>query len=381
MPLTEFVEFPESRREVGRKPLALRWMLSVLLGAALAFNACARPVAPAEPRETAPADLAGVVNGLPKSVNFGLWGLAFFKGQLMAASNVGLLQFEGERLAAFYRWYEDLNVVSGPWLDAQGAVWAFRDDDARWVRMDTQGVWQRFDLPPSPVGGYSRGDMLEGFTLVTSGGETYMRGGGAVWRLLKSGAWQLLPMPPSIEKGSSVIGFARDRGQEVWLVKRGTICGVLSCEFRVHRMADGQWSTSARLPLAAVAQTLAIGSELYVRGTKGELLRIASAANELLQTPGPCEALAVSSAGRLLASFRDLGVFEFDGTTWTRKLEAPYPRFEGEHWVFLAEDRGRIALATTAMSAFKPAGRNQTGTTGLWLAQHDRFVPAPLPWR
>jgi len=301
-------------------------------------------------------------------------------GKLFATTNVGLLEFDAENLKTFYQWYDDFNALSGPWKDVVNrSIWVSRDNDGRLLRLDAQRNWTLFDLPAPPRGYYSRGDLLEGFSIAPGDSEPRLIGAGSVWKLERKVSWKLLPPPPAPEQ-SSIRGYARLSDAELILVRKG-FCLRSSCSIEAHRFASETWQQPISLPVGSVVQTAQVGELTYVRSSEGELVEIAGNVAGLIPTPGKCEAIAVTSSGRLLASFRDHGVFEHDGSTWTKKFDAPYPRFDGEHWVFLAEEAGSVALATASVSHLKPGTTRewfQTGVDALWVNQGGNFRPIEL---
>jgi hypothetical protein len=358
----------------------MRLLPLALLVFALGCTAKDRPVAPAEPKSSDPTELPRAIRALPRQGHFSISGLAFLEGTLFAATNVGLLEFGAGNLKGFHRWYDDFNTISGPWKDAANrAIWIFRDDDGRFVRLDAERIWTRFDLPAPPRGYYSRGDVLEGFSIAPTESEPRLLGSGSIWQLEKPGTWKPQPTPQTPEL-SSIRGYVRLPDSELLLVRAG-MCLRASCKLEAHRLANGTWQQRIPLPIGSVAQTAQVGKVTYARSTKGELVEITANVASLTAIPGFCEAITVTSSGRLLASFRDRGVFEFDGVTWAKRFDSPYTHFEGEHWVYLAEEAGSIALATASVPNLKPGSTSEwfyTGTDALWFTQGEQFRPIEL---
>jgi hypothetical protein len=88
-----------------------------------------------------------------------------------------------------------------------------------------------------------------------------------------------------------------------------------------------------------------------------------------MKIPGPCDAIAVTSDGRVIASFRGTGLFRLE-STWTRLASAPYSAPDDDHFVHLTERNGSVALARTP---FKSRG-------SLWVLDGQQLVRVDLPW-
>jgi hypothetical protein len=71
-----------------------------------------------QPRAASPSQVPSIVKAVPHYTSFGYSGLAFFRGKLYATSNIGLLEYEAGHLSTLYKWYDEDDFVSGPWLDA-----------------------------------------------------------------------------------------------------------------------------------------------------------------------------------------------------------------------------------------------------------------------
>lgn len=89
---------------------------------------------------------------------------------------------------------------------------------------------------------------------------------------------------------------------------------------------------------------------------------------ERMSIPGPCEAIAGTSDGGVVAVFRGAGLFRLD-TTWIRLADLPYSASDDAHFVHLAEKNGAVALVRTP---FKSRG-------ALWLLGGRQLVRVDLP--
>ena len=99
-----------------------------------------------------------------------------------------------------------------------------------------------------------------------------------------------------------------------------------------------------------------------------------------METPGFCEAMARTTEGKLIASFRGTGIFELDGS-WNKLFEDPYEGSGGEHWAYLAEHDGSVSFATAAKGHRKSGPGNERhykGTDALWISEDTRLVRVDL---
>ncbi len=113
---------------------------------------------------------------------------------------------------------------------------------------------------------------------------------------------------------------------------------------------------------------------IYVRAEDGSLFLIRSENVQLLETPGRCEAIALTSTGKLLASFADRGIYLFDNREWDLKAPYPYGKQEGEHWAHLAESSGEIAYATSSAPQIQANDRfTYSGSVALWVLRGGKL--------
>jgi hypothetical protein len=335
-------------------------------------------LAPAEPKTLAPGEVSKIAAALPSYAHFSVSGVAFLGDRLFVATNIGLIEVQDRAVKALYRWYDKFNVISGPWSDVKrGALWAHRADDGYFVRRDKNG-WQRIDLPKPPKGYYSRGDMLQGFVGVSDTDSFRLIGAGAVWQWGTSGEWVLDPAPPA-EKFSAVVAFGRAGTRTVNIVRKG-ICALRPCNYLAYWRENERWLEPVTIPTGQTRDTISSKDGVFLRGGGGELFRLDVTAAILLKTPGPCEAITLTSDGKLLASFRGAGIYEFS-SGWIKLLDDPYTQTEGEHWAYLAESNGSVALGTASVPHLKPGTDNQwsySGTDALWVSQDKKLVRVVL---
>ena len=319
-----------------------------------------------------------VVRGLPDYADFGISGLAFLDSQLFVSTNVGLLEVSGRNVRHLYQWYEDDNVVSGPWYDElRAGIWIQRARDGRFVCLDRKG-WHRIDLPRPPDGYFSRGDFLNGFEGVGDTTDFRLVGAGYVWKWTNTSAWAIAPSPPA-EEFSGTVRCARVKERTLYVVRVGA-CAIPPCVYKAYWQDSGQWRTPLLLPVGSVEEVVNASGAIFIRGDKEKLLRVDDDTVRVLSVPGPCESITHTSGGRLLASFRGAGIFMLE-SDWTKLFDEPYASTEGEHRAYLAENNGLVAFATTTVHHLKPGATNKwynTGTNGLWISEGGMLVRVEL---
>jgi hypothetical protein len=265
------------------------------------------------------------------------------------------------------------DVVEGPWVDKTNkSLWIQRVHDGALLRLDETG-WHLNALPVPPSGYYSRGDMLEGFRGSSDVSGFRLIGGGYVWVWNPPDRWILETSPPAPEFSASIgVGFSR--GREIRVMRSGT-CPVRPCDYAFYWREGNGWSVGRNLPVSQVRQVLGTADGIFARSDKGELGRLDDNGAALLETPGKCEAIARTSAGKLLASFVGAGVFTLTQEGWTKALDYPYGASEGEHWAQLAEEGGVVAYATTSMPGHLIGNKwEYTGSTALWVSEGANWV-------
>ncbi|MBR1091359.1 hypothetical protein JQ621_28210 [Bradyrhizobium manausense] len=317
-----------------------------------------------------PTEIVRRIASLPDYAHFGFSGVAFDAGQLYVATNIGLIELQGTSIKSLHTWYPGDDVVEGPWAD-ETSLWIQHAHDGVLQRLDGTG-WHRVALPAPPNGYYSRGDMAEGFRAISDATGLRLIGADHVWAWNSPDQWSMESSPAAPQYSGSV-GVAFFRGREVRIMRLGfCIGGPDPCDYAFYWRKGNGWSEGRTLPLARLRQVLGTADGIFARGGKGGLVRLDDEGAVVLETPGQCEAIARTSADKLIASFVGAGVFALGPKGWTKVLDSPYGPSEGEHWAHLAENDGVIAYATTTMSA--SYGKQEAGTTALWIAEAGNWA-------
>jgi hypothetical protein len=117
----------------------------------------------------------------------------------------------------------------------------------------------------------------------------------------------------------------------------------------------------------------------YICTTTGVVLEVTPDNILQLDTPGECEAFA-SASGRLIASFRRKGIYEYEGGTWHLLATHPYPSGEGAYWAYIAAYGAELSYAITGKPVVDrtvSAGRDMKFTrnapTALWVFRAGTF--------
>jgi hypothetical protein len=237
------------------------------------------------------------------------------------------------------------------------------------------------NLPKPSKGNYSRGDVLQGFTGVSTAEHFRVMGAGNVWRWNDIDGWTIEPMPSVEKRLSGVIGFGSVGNRNVHVVHNG-LClpgqpkSLPPCDYLAYWREGDRWREPIRVPVAGVSQVISTSAGVFLRSSYGELFRLDPAAATRMEVPSTCEAIARTSDGKLLASFKGAGVFELD-RDWIKRMEYPYSESEGEHRAYLSESHGTIALATSSVQHLVTKRGNEyrptfTGTDALWISEDQK---------
>jgi hypothetical protein len=318
-----------------------------------------------------PAEIPVQIRTLPSYVRFGVTGVAFWKGRLYAGTNIGLLEIQGDRASALYQWHSKDNVVEEPWVDRGGdALWFWDFHTLDFRRWDERG-WSRTGLPPKE-GYYSRGNILGGFRGYSDAGGFWLEGAGCVWKWDRQAhKWEEEILPGGGIRGLAAAGdglYALLLSPQKYSVRE---LGDLD----LHVRDGAQWKRIATAPRGElIAKVVGLATGGYVLSRKGNLTRFDRHGFATVEQPGVCEAITATSEGYLLGSFLGKGLWERRGDQWKLRCPYPYDSNEGKHWAFIAEENGRIALATAEDSEivdWTKGTRAWTGTSAIWVLKGD----------
>jgi hypothetical protein len=323
------------------------------------------------PKMLSGAAVRGLTGRLPKYAPFSLTGAAYFNNRLYVGSNVGLLEIENGAVVKLFQMQRSDSVVSGPWFDrADHLLWVM-DDHTHELLSFNGSSWQRISMPQPPKGYYSRGDVLEGVKPVGTNDGFWVTAAGAAWRWnAKTGSWIAEP-EPQLNIDDAVLGVLPIQGEMAYIVRHELLSFLIKPgqQFKsdtvtvVSGPEPHKLNVRGGISFLSEMWTVARASG-YICDKDGRMLVASSTWVTSMQTPGPCEALAVGEDGDLVASFRGRGIFRLAGREW-RLLSAPVPSSgEGNYWAFLTIADDETAYVTDAKPVLDE--QNSHGTDMHW---------------
>lgn len=339
--------------------------------------------------------ISALIKAQPDYAHFGYSGLAFYKGNLYAATNLGLLELDKGRLGRVYRFQNTDSVVSGPWLDvANQLLWVLDEHTNQLLSYDGMD-WHRVDLPKPQKEYYSRGDVLEGIKPTSSAKGFWMQAGGSVWRWdsIKN-AWVLENQPTTSldsQYAGTTIGVLPMSSKVLFIVRHQALSFLVkeSEDFASDTVVMSEGDGSAvpnRSGIKFFAENWVVADKSgYVCTRDGLVLKATPVAVTRLDAPGDCETLASTESGTLLASFRGKGIYEYI-TDWQLRAAHPYPGGNGEYWAHLSGHGKELAFAITGkpvVDAKHSSGSDmkfiQNAPTALWYSQGAEFRRIDIP--
>lgn len=326
-----------------------------------------------------PKEIPALLRALPDYAVFSFGEVCFLGDKLYAATNMGLLEVKDGSAQHLYRWSKRDSVVSGAWCEARRNYLWVQPRDLRLFRYDGS-QWSDVAFPP-PASYYSRGDVLKGFQILTNENGVWLLGGDQVSRRDEtSQSWIAEKSPPSSYEDKLVRVMASPKGLLFVMRHEGLDFLVHGDDFKSDTVHHSDKSFTAipnqtGKPFFADGAVYASGSG-FICSRSGDVLRVTDTAIVRIEIPGQCEVMASDSQGKLVVSFRGKGIFEYSGS-WKQLLPCPYPPDEEKHFIWLAVDNGRVALATSAMPEIVPTENpsptaapkwKDVGTTALWFS-------------
>ena len=309
----------------------------------------------------------------------GLWcsKVVFFNGKLYVSSNIGLLEIDNSSLSKAYQWKNSNG----------GAIWGDPANRQLWVEVADNGfatfdgnVWRSVPRPTPKKGYFTRAEILEGFHAVSTTNSFWLTGAGCAWCWDKDHRSCTEKLSPPALRIGNRLGKLRRLffvDNKPFIVARyeydWAIFGRERLKTRVHGdmiasnlisdkvyYFDNRWIevSNATVKPLYIEQTVSIDKRGFMLSDEGELYEVGPSGVSKLKVPGTCQALAVTSSETLLASFRDLGVYEL-AQDWKLRFKVPDSPTQAEDDVFLVENNGKIAIVYDNI-------RTST-TAGLWI--------------
>jgi hypothetical protein len=326
------------------------------------------------------------IKGLPSYARFGIWGLSFYDNALYASTNIGLLKIKSDSIVGLLQWQGKSkgNVVSGPWLDIQNKrLWILNDN--AWSLLSFDGNAWKVSKVPEPKRGYTRGDVLNGQRISSTANFSFLEAGGSYWKWNEAKySWEAQDVPTDLKITVTYTSLknvtSEIKGTLVRIIPIGNIVGcVMRFELLPFLIKDNNFHSdevhyfnekwqqipnNSGINFLAESVVSVNDDEAFILTQDKRLLRINASEINQVSIIGQCDAIASSSRGKLIASFRNMGIYEFENG-WNKKFSAPYPQDNGDYWTYLSENNNRYALTMT------PHEKNRKAR--IWVSSGDRL--------
>jgi hypothetical protein len=345
------------------------------IGVLLLFLGLAGCAVPVVPRSVSADQIPAVIHALRADAPFAPSGAVFFKDKLYVSTNIGLLVIKGTKPELLYKWIPGDDVVSGPWVDiANDALWIHHAHDNYLRRFD--GSSWRLVTPPL----YRRGSSITIARAIGSPNAFWLVFGGHVWRFrVGEPSWVLEPRPPAPQYSETEAVASLGTSMR-YVVREGSDIGSprrYAVYDRENNWARQTLAEKMRFP-RELGGLVTTPEGAYVYSQDGRLFMFGPNTVRILETPGRCEAIARTSAGKLLASFVDRGIYVLDSGRWELKAAYPYAPEEGKHWAFLAESNGDIAYATDSARKHQEGKTIYTRPAVIWVVRAGKLARVML---
>ncbi|MFN0277215.1 MAG: hypothetical protein ACKVRN_01295 [Pyrinomonadaceae bacterium] len=353
-----------------------------------------------EPIAVLPKDVKSILNDIPSYTRFSFTSLSFFNRQLYVGTNVGLLEFQNDRLIRLNKWNDRGDVIDNVLGDTSTeSLWLYHSGIGRFVRFDG-ARWDFVELPIPESGHYTRGDALRGVSFLGNIRGLWMQRGDHPWRWDndKKG-WSPVAIPAlqctfvvdddvydDIGCFSTVAPF----GSTEFVIMHRRFVDQIDFSNKsylstfpsdsVFYQKNGSWDTlSTETFKSLITKNVVISNDAaFIQSFDDSLFRLSDLQITSIETLGEIDAMTTTTQGNLLVSFRNLGIYEYNNG-WVKKFDCPYPSTEPEHFAQIAEDNGQVALAISA-KPFGPGPDFQyLGQTALWISDESKMKRIPFP--
>jgi hypothetical protein len=313
------------------------------------------------PDVRSPHEIPGRILAHPNNPRLGVTGVVFWRDKLYASTNVGLLECTGDRASALYQWDDTETWIEGPWVDRGGDEIWFRDLRSAAFRRWDGREWTAAALP------YKKGYLMRlgvrwGFRGTSDAARCCLEGGGYAWSWDRQNReWVVEDVP------AGTVYALVPAGDGLY----AAILGSNGAELELHVKDRQTW---ARLPGVhpkdGLRDLLGTAAGGFILHYEGRIIGFDRRGFRNIEQPGPCEAIAATTDGALIASFPGRGIFERRGEAWRLRHPYPYDEKEERHRAYLAESNGVIALVTSALrQSIDPP--SWSGTSAIWISKGD----------
>jgi hypothetical protein len=300
-------------------------------------------------------------------------GLAFYKGELFAGSNLGMLRFRRGVLEGGVCWDDYDSVVDGAWPDpANGLLWTWLPGPDALAYFDG-ATWKTTPIPQPKADVVMRGDIMAGYRGYSNGSSFWLEGARHAWTWVpKASIWQEEASPPVMDKKADPYpGVSRliVASNAVYFVMRHDPGWDSTHRETVSmRTSDGSWRELENKGGISCQSTASVGDSGYILTTQGSLLVVTRDGISPMETaPDHCVAITATTHGTLLAAFRGGAICDWRGDPgkWVEIFHVPAPA--GENSVYLAEADGSIAYAMISAPRFESGKPVYDSGQTLWL--------------
>lgn len=357
---------------------------ALLMSTALLTNAsdvAAKTSSLETPQVLTKDDIPTLIAALPHP-SIHIAGMAFLDNRLFVRTTIGLIEIQSGAVVRVYRWNLDFGGLIGPWADkAHHSLWLIDPEGAHTLRFDGTR-WFRHKFPKSLNGHLGRGDRYAGFHGIGNKKDFWLIGAGGAWKWLpETNRWGVEPIFKSKES-SYFLHSALPLESGLILLASSTRPWERTFSDHPADIAyalEGEWTLieNPSHTVFHVGEVPAPAQSGYLCSKEKEILRITTKRIEKMDPPGPCEAIASTEKNAVLITVKGQGLYEWSENEWTQAAPDPYPKTEGEHYAFLAEQDGVIAYATSSKRDLKYSS-TETGTVALWLSSGSAFQQVDL---
>ncbi len=276
----------------------------------------------------------------------GFTGLDFYNHKLFVGSNPGVLQFNGMNIESLYHWDGDVSQALS--VDhIYNLYWMYVPNNRKIYNFN--GVnWQ--SIPQPGLDGSTRGDALSGIKTFQDKTNYWIIYAGKIWRYDAAHKIFAPDNPPpnsEQEKSYKQIKYATVIGGKKYYIFSGGLGFLDEGDNQVFYFDNGwkEVSGSSQIKFDAT-EIISTGNLAYIRTRTGKLLQLNPTQLSVVEIPGFCNAIAISTNGSLVASFLKKGIYIYQLGNWRKLYDYPEVEFDNEHsFVYIAEDNGKIAFS------------------------------------